>query len=234
VQSFVPGDVQRIARSCPRKQAFARGERLARVLHKAPAATGEPRSRPRTSLLGAIFDVENPMKVSGASPAGPHRQRPLRRSTAMNASRIALHNDTLRTDSGRHCPVGPSRGSPRMTHRQGGELLEGCQRAAPAAIRRGDASRGPARTGSPAQAGFPARPGWSGECSDLGGEQSPWKERAVRRRKRCRAATDSSTEQGREAGCSVGVALAVASGNGRPGRCRIPRGTATARRQGSQ
>lgn len=40
------------------------------------------------------------------------------------------------------------------------------------------------------------------EKEDLGGEQSPWKDRAVRHRKRRRIATDSSAEQGLEVGHS--------------------------------
>jgi hypothetical protein len=71
-----------------------------------PPPWGFRRQRP---LRGAIFDVENPMKVGGASPAGSHRERPLRWSPAVTASRIALHNDTLRTDFGGTAPSGPMR-----------------------------------------------------------------------------------------------------------------------------
>jgi hypothetical protein len=186
------------------------------------------RSRPRTSLLGAIFDVENPMKVGGASPEGHSSQTSA--SAVGSGERIADRYSTT-THFGQTSGALPRRarcGSPQMTHRQGGQPLEGCQRGR---SRRDSPRRYAPRMCPRRFAGtdsFPARPGWSGACSDLGGETSPWKERAARHWKRCRAATDSSTEQGREVGSFVGVALAVTSGNGCPGRCRIPSGAVTA------
>ena len=45
-------------------------------------------------------------------------------------------------------------------------------------------------------------PGWSGARVDLGGEQSPWKDRVFVRRQRRTDTTDSSTEQGPEVGRS--------------------------------
>lgn len=45
-------------------------------------------------------------------------------------------------------------------------------------------------------------PGWSGSRVDLGGEQSPWKDRVSTCRQRRSDTTDSSTEQGREVGRS--------------------------------
>jgi hypothetical protein len=49
---------------------------------------------------------------------------------------------------------------------------------------------------------------------DLEGEQSPWEERATRRWKRRWVATDSSTEQCPEVGCSAGAAPKADAGNG--------------------
>jgi hypothetical protein len=49
---------------------------------------------------------------------------------------------------------------------------------------------------------------------DLEGEQSPWEERATRRWQRRWVATDSSTEQCPEVGCSAGAAPKADAGNG--------------------
>lgn len=49
---------------------------------------------------------------------------------------------------------------------------------------------------------------------DLEGEQSPWEERATRRWQRRWVATDSSTEQRPEVGCSAGAAPKADGGNG--------------------
>ena len=56
--------------------------------------------------------------------------------------------------------------------------------------------------------------------SDLGGERSPWEERASRCWKRCRFATDSSVEKRLETRASSGAALTAAFGNGRRRRCQ--------------
>lgn len=63
---------------------------------------------------------------------------------------------------------------------------------------------------------------------NLGGEQSPWEERAKRRWKRWRIATDSSVEKRPEVGASSGAVLTVPSGNGRCGRRQsVPSACAT-------
>jgi hypothetical protein len=59
-----------------------------------------------------------------------------------------------------------------------------------------------------------------GSRGNLEGEQSPWEERAKRRWKRRRIATDSSVEKRPEVGASSGAVLTVPSGNGRCGRCQ--------------
>jgi len=61
---FVETDAQLDAQQCARKPRFCRGTVLARVLHMPRAAPGRAWGRPRRLLLGALFDVENPMKVS--------------------------------------------------------------------------------------------------------------------------------------------------------------------------
>jgi len=68
---------------------------------------------------------------------------------------------------------------------------------------------------------------WEARCScsrrrgsgDLGGERSPWKERASRCWQRHRIATDSSGEKSPETRALCGAASTSASGNGRRTRC---------------
>lgn len=67
-----------------------------------------------------------------------------------------------------------------------------------------------------------------GSRGNLEGEQSPWEERATRRWKRRRIATDSSVEKRPEVGASSGAALTVPSGNRRCGRYQsVPSACAT-------
>jgi hypothetical protein len=78
--------------------------------------------------------------------------------------------------------------------------------------------------GSPSARSFPTHEvGSQRSSTDLEGDQSPWKERVMRHRQRCRIITDSSAEQGPEGDRSVAVALAVMLGNGLRGRRRMPR-----------
>ena len=145
-----------------------------------------------------FFDVTNPMKVSGSEPRD--EQEPL----GTWEEREERSQLSPRTDSG---GADPEHGLP----------------GAGDANRGRDPGRKRAGRGASAHGTQPPRRRRrreEREKEDLGGEQSPWKDRAVRHRQRWGDATDSSAEQGLEVGHSE-TALAGAPHRKRTAHRRV-------------
>jgi hypothetical protein len=129
-------------------------------------------------LFGPFFDVTNPMKVSGAAlrETLDPRTHPRVKSQVESNSGNALHNQRTRTDCIGRTDAGMSAGSAVVAHHD---------------------ERTPARPKNQLAGD------WEMSCPrrrrrvlrDLEGEQSPWKERVIRRWKRRRVTTDSSVEK---------------------------------------